>query len=264
MNSFKHCCKSKHNIIYLPILIILSITSIDAAFADDAIFITKSDTMHEITFDGRWSFVTEWKASSLDTFWYENGTSIHLRTAHQDNYIYIHINAVGDTTPDHKQDKATVCFDTNNTKLETAGDGDYCFVSVLGEETGHTLQGTFNANNQFERISSPDGFVGIAGISDQNDRYSKTPHVGYEFRIPTDFVGRSDVYGFYLAVYDAKTNTIYAWPQHIVTDPESIHPPSSWGQMISPDKSLPEFSLPMVTLLVTISGIILVTKRIKL
>jgi hypothetical protein len=263
MNSFKHCCNSKYNIGYFAILIIF-LSSINPVFADDAIFITKSDTMHEIVFDGRWSFVTEWKASSLDTLWYGNGTSIHLRTAHQDNFIYIHINAVGDTTPDHKQDKAIVCFDTNNTKLEMAGDKDYCFVSILGEETGHILQGAFKTDNKFEMISSPDGFVGVAGISDQNDRYSKTPHIGYEFRIPTDFVGRSDVYGFYLAVYDAKTNTVYSWPQHIATSSEDIPPPRLWGQMISPDKSLPEFGLPMITLLATMGGIILITKRIKL
>src|SRR5438445_12477598 len=59
------------------------------AYADNTIMITKSFYMDKVIFDGKWSFLTEWKKSSLDTLSYDDGTEIELRTAHQNNFIYI-------------------------------------------------------------------------------------------------------------------------------------------------------------------------------
>ena len=56
--------------------------NVQQALATDQILITKSFTMDEIIFDGKWSFYTEWKKSSLDTINNGDGTVIQLRTAH--------------------------------------------------------------------------------------------------------------------------------------------------------------------------------------
>lgn len=67
------------------------------------------------------------------------------------------------------------------------------------------------------------------------------PHITYEFKIPVDLVGRSNEYQFYVAVYESD-NYVLTWPKYITLENNfTIPPPSSWGTMISPDKSLPEF-----------------------
>ncbi len=53
------------------------------AYAQSAIPITLSDDMDKVEFDGRWTFLKEWKASSL-THIVDPG-NIVIRTAHQDN-----------------------------------------------------------------------------------------------------------------------------------------------------------------------------------
>ncbi len=58
--------------------------------------------------------------------------TIILRTAHQDNFIYIFVDVLSDTILDKGADRTTICFDINNDKSTTAKDDDYCFVAILG------------------------------------------------------------------------------------------------------------------------------------
>ncbi len=94
--------------------------------------------MNKVIFDGIWSHRTERKHSSLDSLY--DGTII-LRTAHQDNFIYIFVDVLSDTILDKGADRTTICFDTNNDKSTTAKDDDYCFVAILGREEGIVMQG---------------------------------------------------------------------------------------------------------------------------
>lgn len=223
----------------------------DSAVASNPIMITIASDMDKIIFDGKWSHETEWKRSSLDTLSYDDGAVIQLRTAHQDNFIYVFVDAIFDTNLDKGADRAIVCFDTNNNKTVLADVDDYCFIVTLDGKRAFVLQGgsVLGVNGGFKKIPSPHGFIGISTVSDENDRYTSVPHPSYEFRIPTELVGRSNIYGFYLALYDAHSNKIYSWPQDVTTEkPFQIASPSKWGELISPDKSLPEFNLPLLTL----------------
>ena len=107
------------------------------AFATDQIFITKSEDIHEVIFDGKWTHLREWKRSSLDSLHYENGV-IQLRSAHHGDYIYIMLNVVSDIHPDKGQDRAILCFDSNNDKSTIADENDYCFF-----EPGHVCLSEF-------------------------------------------------------------------------------------------------------------------------
>ena len=69
--------------------------------------VTISNTLNDVIFDGEWSFKQEWKASSLDSFRF-NGNDLILRTAHQDDYMYVLIDVLGDITNDHMADRAVV------------------------------------------------------------------------------------------------------------------------------------------------------------
>ncbi len=240
----------------ISVLILLSIPS---ASATEPVMITISSTMDKINFDGKWTFYTEWKQSSLNTISYADGTQIQLRTAHQDNFIYVLIDETSKTKFNKYGDMAVICFDKNDTRSVTADENDYCFGVPFEGKHPFTLRGgsPLAETSHYIKIQNPDGLIGVSGVSDQNDRYTTTPHASYEFRIPTDLVGRSDIYGFYLGVYDQRTNHVYSWPQDAsASSLFDIPPPKNWGEIISPDKTLPEFPLPGLAFLLSIIPLI--------
>ncbi len=199
-------------------IIILIITPITNVFAEEPIMITISPVMDQVTFDGIWTHETEWKKSSLDSIRTDQGV-IYLRTAHQGNFVYVFLDVIIDTHLDKEVDKSVICFDTENDKNEFVDSNDYCFTAILGENVGSTLQGESSlVANNFQNIPNVEGFIGIGAVSDDNDRYSIIPHASYEFRIPTDLIGRSDNYGYYVGIYDDFTKTTYSWPSEIVLE----------------------------------------------
>lgn len=231
------------------------------AFAEQ-IPITWSDSMNKIVFDGKWTNMTEWKKSSLNEYLYKNNTEyMVLRSAHQDNFVYILIDFVSDTTPE-KGDTATICFDTKNDKSKLPNDDDYCIISSL-EEKSIVMQGDSSiSEGGFKQITSPKELISTSSPSDKEDRYSRIPHSSYEFRIPTDLITRSNIYGFYAGVYDSKQNYTYTIPPNIkLNNTKQIPSPSLWTEIVSPDKSLPEFHLPMIMMLTGLVVVIYFSKK---
>ena len=229
-------------IIFLTILIIIGFIPIAVA---QTVPITISSNMNNVIFDGKWTFAREWKESSL----IENSFG-YTRVAHQNNYVYVMIDATHLTTFEKNSDMAMICFDTKYDKSQIPNSDDYCFTVTLGSSIPITLQGGSDlaSNSYFKKITSPEGLVAVGGISDDNDRYTSTPHQSYEFKIPTDLIGRSDKYGFYVEVFDSHSNKIYSWPDIQQNSLLKIPSPKMWGELWSPDKSLPEFPFPLVGL----------------
>lgn len=221
------------------------------AYADEIIPITQSSGMTSVIFDGKWSNELEWKPSALYDLRMNNST-IHFRSAHQNNFIYVLIDAVPDIRLTNS-DYAMICFDTNNDKSKNPNNDDYCFSTFLNEKPGITFQGN---GNKFIQIQNYDDFIAIGAISDHNDRYSKTPHASYEFKIPLDLIGRTDAYGFYFMVNDDQ-NYEYFWP---MTDQNPRNSPDKWGILVSPDKSLPEFNLAYLILILSLLVIMMTSK----
>lgn len=248
---------------FLISILSISITT-SSAVTEEPIMITSSDTMNKVIFDGKWTFYAEWKQSSLNTISYNDGTLINLRTAHQGNFIYVMIDEVSKTSFSKHGDTAIVCFAKNNNKSKIANENDYCFGNAFDGKTGFTLKGgsPLEFTSNFAKIKNYEGFIGISSVSDENDRYTTVPHVTYEFRIPTDVIGRYDAYGFYMGVYDAHSNKVYTWPDNLISQgPLKIPSPDKWGQIISPDKSLPEFSLPSFALLISMISLVYLTRK---
>lgn len=230
------------------------------SFAEpDTILITLSDTMNKIKFDGKWSFPPEWKNSSLDTF----GPN-KIRTAHQGEFVYVLIDVLSDSTYDKGSDKATLCFDTNNDKSIIPQEDDYCFIAILDGKQEFILQGgsPFRISSHYQKILTHENFIAIGTMSDNNDRYSKTPHTSYEFKIPIEIIGRSNVYGFYLQVFDQSSGQTFTWPENINTN-NKIPPTNLWGEIISIDKSLPEFPLPLFFFTILLFSMIIVSKKLN-
>lgn len=217
----------------------------------DRILITLSDTMDQINFDGKWSFVTEWKRTGQDLF--DDG-NIVLRTAHQGDFIYVFIDNLSDITIDKKSDYAIICFDGKNEKSSLPDDNDYCFMGTVGNKNGITYNGnsSLTFNDSFREIPNDPEFVAVGEESDNNDRYSEVIHSSYEFKIPIKLIGRESYYGFYFSTYDSEQQKIFHWPESINSDKSYYIPsPSKWGELISPDKSLPEFPLSLSIFIIT-------------
>jgi len=234
------------------------------AFASEPILITKSGDMDEIIFDGKWTTKQEWKQSSWNEFSFQD-KKIHLRSAHQGNNIYFLIDAVDDLTLDNGADKTTICIDSKNNKSSSPDSDDFCFSVALGNNQGIIFQGGTDLKNKnyMKRIPNVDGFFATSKISDENDRYSSKPHPTFEFKIPLELIGKSDNYGFYFSVYNANENHFSSYP--IETERKGIFilpSPNLWGDLISPDKSLPEFEVPII-LMVLICSIFIMISRVN-
>jgi len=248
-----------------PILVttIIILLSVQVAYATEQIPITKSGFMDNVIWNGKWTFYNEWKESTLYTLSYDDQKIMQLRMSHQGNFIYILIDAVSMTDYIKGSDRGIVCFDGKDDKSKVADDDDYCFGVALGNSSPFVLRGgsPLELTDHFTNIANP-GVIGVAGISDEHDHYSPIPHSNYEFRIPIDLLGRSDVYGFYLGVYDSHVKKIYAFPENLTSTSQfGIPSPSQWGKIISPDKSLPEFPIPTVALLGSFVAVIFITRK---
>jgi len=230
-------------IIFLPLGIV---------YGDESILISISSNLDQVVFDGKWTDSNEWKQSSYNRLYFDDGTEIHLRTAHQNNFIYVQIDFATDMVIDKGEDSAVICFDTMNDKTLLPQLDDYCFSTTVNGNSSFTYQGNSipAINGHFIKIPNDKNFIAIGSVSDKHDRYNKTPHTSYEFKIPLDVLGRSNNYGFYVSIFEAHSQTHYSWPFKIEKQSlTSISSPSEWGNLISPDKSLPEFNLSLLTFL---------------
>lgn len=237
--------------VFLSISILL-LFFLNIVYGEEPILITYSEAIDEVVFDGKWTDELEWKQSSWDIVPTQTGDAMHIRSAHHGDYIYILLDVVADQSIDHLSDRAIICIDGNNDKTITSGVDDYCFQASLGGKQGFVYQGgsSLTLNGHFKKIPNTFEYIGIGAKSDQNDKYSHIPHASYEFKIPMNLFGRSNVYGFYVLVYDASKNQYYSWPTGIGPDsPFDIPSPRSWGELVSPDKSIPEFDLPILALI---------------
>ena len=220
--------------------------------------------MEKIVFDGKWTHEIEWKQSSLNFVTSEDVEApSYLRTAHYGDFIFVFIDAVNDESLDVGGDNATICIDGQNNKKEIPDNDDFCFTVYLGDMEGFTLQGNSTSTDEasFRKIPNADGFIGISSISDENDRYSQIPHVSYEFKIPIYLVERSNNYGFFVSVYDQSSKKIQTWPKELSESNDTfIPPPSVWGELISPDDTLPEFKWPHLAIIPAFIAIILLSK----
>lgn len=236
---------------------LLLIFTFQNAFAEEeSVLITYSNKMDLIEFDGKWTFFSEWKESSLNSI----GESVKIRSAHYDNFIYIFVDVLHDSVIDKGSDRAMICFDQDNLKSIIPDDNDYCFLAILDREIGFTFQGNspFSVKSNFHKISNHQDLVIIGAVSDQNDRYLKSPHPSYEFKIPVELIQKSNNYGFYVETFDAHSGKSLTWPSGISKNgPMDIPSPNYWGNLISIDKSLPEFPSPII-----LAGIILLTMMI--
>lgn len=202
-------------------------------------------SMKDTIFDGKWTFTREWKESSEVGF-----PAGIIRVAHYGNFVYILVDATSLTRFEKNSDRTMICFDTKNDKSLIPDSDDYCFISILGSNRPITLEGgtNFTSNNNLKKISIPEGLIAVGEISDENDCYTSIPHQSYEFKIPTDLIGRSDKYGFYVSLFSTYDNKIYSWPDMKQDSLVNIPSPRLWGVLWSPDKSLPEFPLPLLGL----------------
>ncbi len=236
------------------------ILGMNSAYAEQ-ILTTYRDDGNATVWDGKWTFLQEWKRTSYDTAY---GNQFVIRTGHDYKYLYVLIDFLSQVKFSKFSDLGIVCVDGSFDKETQPQKDDYCFAVPLGSKNPITLEGgsPLAINNHFTKIENDPGLIAVGGISDSNDRYTDVPHTSYEFRIPIEVFGKSDKYGFYVAAYVANENRVYSWPEDIANGGFSYIPsPSKWGDIISPDKSLPEFPLPLLALVISIFAVIYLSRQ---
>jgi len=233
------------------------------AFCQPQIFTTLRGGVDSIVWNGKWT-LQEWEPTSEDILQFNDGNELSVRTGHDRENLYVFLDFITENKFTKFSDYGLVCIVANKTMESIPQKDDYCFLVTLGSHNPLTFQGGgfLALTNDFMKIENDPDLIAVGGVSDGNDRYSPTPHTSYEFKIPIKIVGRSDIYGFYVATYDAKTGKVYSWPQDVASDrfPE-IPSPSKWGELISPDKSLPEFPIPLIVMSLSIILVIFISKR---
>jgi len=247
--------------LYLCFLLLLGIPPV---FAEE-ILITSSPDRDEVVFDGRWSFMWEWKRTSFTDLFYDDAAEIKLRTAHQGDFLYVFVDFVSDEVINKGSDRTLVCIDSENNKSKISDENDYCF-SVALERNGFTYQGgsPLKLHGNFNKIPNHPDFIAVSAVSNEHDRYSTTPHTGFEFKIPIELFGRSNNYGFFVSVYDDHSKKTYTWPQNVeLKSPFDIPSPSKWGDIISPDNTLPEFNWPIFSLVILLLVPIFLIRKIN-
>jgi hypothetical protein len=246
------------------VLIMLIMIFPHFAFGQPEIFTTLRGGVDSIVWDGKWTFLQEWKPTSEDIVQFNDGNELSVKTGHDRENLYVLLDFITENQFRKFSDYGMICMVANNTMESSPQKGDYCFLVTLGSHNPLTFQGGgyLAITNDFMKVENDPNLIAVGGVSDEHDRYNAVPHTSYEFKIPIKIVGRSDVYGFYAATYDAQTDRVYSWPQNVSNDKfPVIPPPSKWGELISPDKSLPEFPYPMIMILLATIVIIYVSKR---
>jgi len=245
--------------IYFSLLILIFNSPI--AFAEE-IFITYTDVDSEIVLDGLWTHSHEWKKSSETKIQEDALNQFVIRSAHNYEKIFVLVDVVVDESKNISEDKSIICFESK-TQQNNLSNLTYCFEILFDGTVTTLMKNPESTNSQFVKIENHDDTKAISGMSNQYDRYSKTPHISYEFQIPIDVIGRSDVYAFYVEVYDAETNLQILWPQNSEEFLVSIENSETWGEMISPDKSIPEFSSPLIIFVILVSTMVLMQFKTK-
>ena len=222
------------------ITVCMALSLIGLTYADEPIKVTTSSALHNVQFDGDWTFRTEWKESSYDNFLFDDDRQLVLRTAHQDGFFYVMINYLMDFTYHHIADRAIVCFDGYDTS-SMADESDWCYAVSRESGNGHTLQGgsPISQTSHFNLVKNHPDFVAHGGMSGKNDPYVTAPHATYEFRIPIAQIGFQDEYGFFVQVFDG--NDVKTYPKEFSGKyPQKIPSPTKWGKIFSPDRSISE------------------------
>ena len=239
-NSQKKAIKLHLKYILGIITVCMALSLIGVTYADEPIKVTISSTLHDVQFDGDWTFRSEWKDSSYDNFQFDDDGQFVLRTAHQDGFFYVMINYLTDFTYHHIADRAVVCFDGYDTS-NIADESDWCYVVSRESGNGHTLQGgsPIVQTSHFNLVKNHPDFVAYGGMSGENDPYVTAPHATYEFRIPIEQIGFQDEYGFFVQVFDG--NDVKTYPKEFSDKyPQKIPSPTKWGKIFSPDRSISE------------------------
>ena len=238
-NSQKKAIKLHLKCILVAITVCMALSLIGLTYADEPIKVTISDTLHNVQFDGGWTFTEEWKNTSYDELLFDDG-HIVLRTAHEDGFFYIMVNYLTDFTYDHIAGHAIVCFDGYDTS-SIADETDWCYTVSRNSGNGHTLQGgsPIFQTSHFNLVKNHPDFVAYGGMSGKNDPYVWAPHAAYEFRIPIEQIGFQDEYGFFVQVFDG--NDVKTYPKEFSGKyPQNIPSPTKWGKIFSPDRSISE------------------------
>jgi len=167
----------------IVIILFFIIFGFNSVYAEQ-IFISVTGAADIIIFDGKWTSTPEWKQSSEEKLTFDDGSKMAFRISHNYENIFVMINYISDKTLSNMADMGVICIDSKADGGDYPQKDDYCFLIAVGSKHPITLQGGhfLAPSGYFKKIENHPGLIAAGGLSDENDRYSKTPHITYEFK----------------------------------------------------------------------------------
>lgn len=227
--------------------------------------------------DGKWTSVTEWQDASK-TALQKNDDTAYVLTKHDRDSVYVMVDYItkqdGITYVKDRENAfgydrrsssswtggITVCFDTNDNGGNSFDSNDVCasngFVGMQGSSAYFPEIMMHKAEFKDGIIAGlvfkkPNGFDGMIADSSTNDPFEGgRDHVTMELKIPISFLHKQDEYGFYVLIWNLKTdsNQYLVWPDSAPVSGNLVDYPSYWGSIKSPENKITAPPIPVLSI----------------
>jgi hypothetical protein len=211
----------------IPILLVILIPLLFVNCVNAIEKIDSFKSINDITIDGKWTSVDEWNDTLEESLIFSEGSGkAYLRVKHDINYLYILVDFV--TYNDTKTgDGCIVVLDTKHDGGSSVQQDDLAVLIRWNSpsEIYPAIQwGGWYYNWEF----LPSNFEAKSSIESENNPYSNTPHVIFEFKIPKSSLNSSSTtLGFLVFVICDNENIKGALP--IIFDTQK---PDNWGDLL--------------------------------
>jgi hypothetical protein len=198
--------------------------------------VTCGALQNPVTIDGKWTNKNEWAdAFEVSVGFVKGSGEVHFKAKHDDNFLYALVDFVSDSEI-QTADMGAVVIDPGNDAGSAPQIDDFVLMGRWNSPTqffSGTAYGTGTAWGNPGALGA--GFNVASSKMADNDPYSASSHLIYEFQVPMSRVTPTGI-GVYVAAFDRDVN-IAAWPL------APMEVPSQYGYMQFTNQVVPEFPM---------------------
>jgi hypothetical protein len=196
----------------LILALISSSVLVPVSVARDSLAV--SNLVNPVTIDGKWTTPDEWSDTQRVSMYVAEGpeSTAFLRIKYDDQYLYVLVDFVSDTTPAIRQprgqpahwsyDGVTIAIDKHANQQKSTDEAD--LVIVLMWWSGYDAP---------EPVAPPDAWIeGAMSYTATNDPDSQTSHATYELAIPMQMFEKPSA--IRASVWDISREANMHWPAY--------------------------------------------------
>jgi len=205
-------CMNTRMLTSLLLAVILSSVLVSASLARDSLAVP--GLVNPVTIDGRWTTPDEWSDTQRVPMYVAEGpeSTAFLRVKCDDQYLYVLVDFVSDTTPAINQprgepphwsyDGVNIAIDKHTNKQKSTGEADLAVVLMW-----------WSGYDAPEHVTPADAWIeGAMSYDATNDPDSQTNHAIYELAIPMQIF--IDPSATRVSVWDISRGASMHWPAY--------------------------------------------------